>query len=124
MIFGTGVQTVRDIQIEDKLGLFIKEFSADLCSLELLIFFGRHPHARFNSTAVLHALTIQRFDTNAALKVLVEKKVVVSHFENGIFLYSLTKEEPAHSLVTQLVNIDQGQWQTIIEHILNGQGIS
>ncbi len=114
---------MRQVKIEDKLGLFIKEFSADLCSLELLIFFSRHPHARFNSTAVLHALTTKRYDTNAALKILVEKKIVVSHFENGIFLYSLTKEEPAHSLATQLVSIDQGQWQTIIEHILDGQEI-
>ena len=115
---------MRNIQIEDKLGLFIKEFSADLCSLELLIFFSRHPHARFNSNAVLHALTTKRFDTNAALKRLVEKKIVVSYFENGIFLYSLTKEEPSYSLTTQLVNIDQSQWQTIIEHILDEQGIA
>jgi len=114
---------MRDIVIEDKLALFIKEFSADLCSLELLIYFGRHPHARFNSTAVLHALTIKRFDTNAALKILVDKKVVVSNFENGLLLYSLTKQEPTHSLVTKLVSIDQSQWQTIIEHILKGQGI-
>jgi len=123
MIFGTGVRTVREIQIEDKLGLFIQQFSADLCSLELLIFFGRHPHARFNSTAILHASPSKRFDTNASLRLLVEKKVVISNFENGIFLYSLTKEEPSHSLVTQLVNIDHSQWQTIVEHILNGQGI-
>jgi hypothetical protein len=114
---------LRDIQIEDKLGVFIKEFSEDLCSLELLLFFSRHPHARFNSTAVLHALTIKKFYTNAALKTLVQKKIVVCYLENGITLYSLTKEEPAHSLAAQLVSIDQSQWQTILEHILDAQGI-
>jgi hypothetical protein len=123
MRVGTGVQTVRDIQIEDKLCIFIKEFSEDLCSLELLLFFSRHPHARFNRTAVLHASMTKNFDTNEALEILVDKKIVISYFENGITLYALTKDEPAHSLAAQLVNIDQRQWQVILEHILKAQGI-
>ena len=114
---------MRDLQIEDKLGNFIKEFSEDLCSLELLLFFSRHPHARFNRTALLHALTTKKFDTDVALKILIEKKIVISCQENGIVLYVLTKEEPAHSLAAQLVNIDQRQWQIILEHILDAQGI-
>jgi len=118
-----GVETVRDIQIEEKLNSFIKEFSQDLCSLELLLFFSRHPHARFNRTAVLHASTAKNYDTNAALKVLVDKKIVISHIENGVTLYTLTKNEPAHSLAIQLVSIDQHQWQIILEHILDAQGI-
>ena len=114
---------MRDIQIEDKLGNFIKEFSEDLCSLELLLYFSRHPHARFNRNALVHASTTRKFDTDQALKTLVEKKIVVSHSENGIILYSLTKDEPVHSLAAQLVNIDQGQWQIILEHILDAHGI-
>jgi len=123
MRVGTGVQTVKDIAIEEKLNQFIKEFSEDLYSLELLLFFSRHPHARFNCTSVLHALTTKKFDINAALQVLKDKKIVVTYFENGITLYALTKEEPAHSLASELVNIDQRQWQTVIEHILDAQGI-
>jgi hypothetical protein len=114
---------VREIQIEDKLNSFIKIFSEDLCSLELLLFFSRHPHARFNKTAVLHSSTTKKLDANSALKLLVDKKIVISSFENGIVLYALTKEEPAHSLAVQLVNIDQRQWQIILEHILDAQGI-
>jgi hypothetical protein len=114
---------LRDTQIEDKLRNFINEFSEDLCSLELLLFFSRHPHARFNCTAVLHALTTKKFDTNTALQVLVAKKIVVSCHENGITLYTLTKDEPAHSLATQLANIDQRQWQIILEQILDVHGI-
>jgi len=118
-----GVQTLREIQIEDKLGNFIKEFSDDLCSLELLLYFSRHPHARFNRSAVLHASATKKFDTDQALKILIEKKMVVSYFENGITLYALTKEEPVHSLAAQLVNIDQRQWQIILGQILDAQGI-
>ncbi len=118
-----GVQTLREIQIEDKLGNFIKEFSEDLCSLELLLYFSRHPHARFNRSAVLHATTTKKFDTDKALKTLIEKKIVVSFLENGITLYALTKNEPIHSLAAELVSIDQRQWQIILGQLLDAQGI-
>lgn len=114
---------MKDIGIEDKLCNFIKGFSDDLCSLELLLFFSRHPNARFNRTAVLHAITTRQFDTGIALKQLIDRKLVVTYTENGISLYALTKEEPAHSLAAQLVNIDQRQWQVVLEHILDAQDI-
>ncbi len=115
---------MKNIEIEDKLCNFVRAFGEDLCSLELLLFFSRHPKARFNRTAVLHApITSGQFDTGIALKNLIDKKIVVTHCENGITLYALTKEEPLHSLASELINIDQRQWQIILEQILNAQGI-
>ena len=114
---------MKEVDIEDKLCSFIREFGDDLTSLELLLFFSRHPHARFNRPAVFHALTAKQFDVGIALKRLVDRKLVVTCCEHGMTLYALTKDEPAHSLATQLANIDQHQWQTIIEHILDAQGI-
>jgi hypothetical protein len=114
---------VEDIKIEDRLSNFIKNFSDDLCSLELLLFFSRHPNARFNRSAITHSLTTKKFDTGVALKHLTDQKMVVAYFEHGITLYALTKEEPILSLALDLVNIDQKKWQDILEHILNAQGI-
>jgi hypothetical protein len=114
---------VKNIDIEDKLYSFIKDFGDDLNSLELLLFFSRHPNARFNRTAVIHAITTQQFDTGIALKRLIDNKVVVTYFENGITLYALTREEPIHSLAAQMKSIDQSQWQVILGHILDAQGI-
>jgi hypothetical protein len=114
---------LRDIDIEDKLCNFIKDFGDDLFSLELLLFFSRHPNARFNRTSILHVLTTKQFDTGIALKRLIDKKIVVTHSENGVSLYALTREEPLHSLAAGLVNIDQRQWQVIVEQILNAQEI-
>ena len=114
---------MKDIDIGDKLCTFVKDFCDDLSSLELMLFFSRHPHARFNHSAVIHVLRSKRFDAAIALKRLVEKKIVVSYTENGITLYALTKEEPAHSLAAQLVHIDQSQWQVIVEQILTVEGI-
>jgi hypothetical protein len=115
---------VKEIDIEDKLCDFIKNFSDDLYSLELLLFFSRHPNARFNRTAVLHApVKSRQFDTGISLKQLIDKKLVVTYHENGIILYALTKEEPLHTLSAQLANIDQRQWQIILGYILDAQGI-
>jgi hypothetical protein len=116
---------VKEIDVEDKLYTFIKDFNDDLYSLELLLFFSRHPNARFNRTVVLHAPIVsgRQFDTSIALRRLMDKKLVVTYAENGITLYALTKEEPAHTLAADLVNIDQRQWQIILEQILDSQGI-
>jgi hypothetical protein len=114
---------VKDVQIEVKLSDFINEFSDNLYCLELLIFFSRHPNARFNRSAILNAVKIEHFEASISLKHLVDRKVIATYAENGITLYGLTKEEPAHTLASQLISIDQHQWQIILEQLLNAQGI-
>ena len=114
---------MKNIEIEDKLSNFINEFSDNLYCLELLMFFSRHPNARFNRSAILHSAKIEPFEASISLNHLVNKKVVVAYSENDITLYGLTKEEPTHTLASQLVSIDQNQWQIILEQLLNAQGI-
>ncbi len=114
---------MKDIELENKLCQFIAGFANDLCSLELLLFFGRHPNASFNRTALIHVLTSRRFDTNIALRKLIEQKLVTPHNENGVTLYRLTREESLRDLVTSLVNVGQSQWEAILEKILDEQGI-
>jgi len=114
---------VKDVEIEDKLSNFINQFADNLYCLELLMFFSRHPNARFNRSAVLHSVKIAHFEASISLKHLVDKKVVVAYSENEITLYGLTKEEPAHSLASKLVSIDQSRWQIILDQLLDAQGI-
>jgi hypothetical protein len=114
---------VKEIKIEDQLCNFIKNFCDDLCTLELLLFFSRHPNARFNRSAVLHVVTTKRFDTGLALKKLIDRNVVVTYTENNISLYALTKSEPEHTLACQMLSIDQSQWQVILLQILDVQDI-
>ena len=68
---------MRDIQIEDNLQNFINDLSDDLYALELLMFFTRHPHTRFNSAALLRAVHNRPYDTNVSLKKLIDKKIIV-----------------------------------------------
>jgi hypothetical protein len=114
---------LKEIKIEDQLCSFIKEFCDDLCSLELLLFFSRHPNARFNRAAVLHAVSTKRFDTGLALKKLIDLKVVDTYTENNLTLYALTKNEPTHDLACQMLTIDQSQWPLILLQILEAQDI-
>jgi hypothetical protein len=114
---------LKDIEIEDKLCNFVMDFGDDLNSLELLVFFCRHPRVKFNRTAVIHALLANQFDAGIALKRLIDKKIIITNNEHGVTLYSLTKEEPVNSLASELVNIDQNQWQKILGQILKAQGI-
>jgi hypothetical protein len=109
---------VENINTRDMIANFIKNFANDLCSLELLMFFGRHPNARFNRTAVLRAISAKRFDTGIALKHLMDQKLVITFFENGITLYALSKEELIRTAVFELKNIDRLQWQSLVEQIL------
>jgi hypothetical protein len=114
---------VSGIELDEDICNFIREFGGDLSSLELLLFFSRHPNTRFNRTAVMQALVTRQFDTGIILQRLIKKKMVVTCDDNGVTLYGLTKEEPAHSLAARLVNIGQLQWQVILEQILDAQGI-
>jgi hypothetical protein len=114
---------LKDIDVEDKLCNFIKDFCDDLNSLELLIFFSRHPLAKFNRTAVVHALLAKQFDAGIALKRLIDKRIIVTSNVNGMTLYSLTREEPSYTLAVELVNIDQSKWQRVLEQILKAQNI-
>jgi hypothetical protein len=114
---------VENVKIEGNLLNLINELSDDLYALELLVFFSRHPHTRFNRAAVFRAVGNRPYDTAVALKRLMEKEIVVAYNENKTMLYSLTKDEVLHNMCSQIINIDQQQWRLILEHILDVQGI-
>jgi hypothetical protein len=115
---------LEDVRLAERLCTFIKDFCDDLCCLQLLLFFARHPGVRFNRTAVLQAArAVRQFDAIPGLKRLIDRKIVVTYTENGITLYGLCKEEPIHSTVVDLCHIDQRQWQILVEQILKSQGI-
>ncbi|MDP2917786.1 MAG: hypothetical protein Q8O16_07665 [Dehalococcoidia bacterium] len=109
---------MQDIAVQDKLLEFINDFGDDLSSLELLLFFGRHPHARFNRAAVAHALNIRRIDLVKSLRCLIDRKLVVTCVENDVTLYSLTRDASLQTLVLGLLDIGQHQWQLIAERII------
>ncbi|MBI2848109.1 MAG: hypothetical protein HYX83_02940 [Chloroflexi bacterium] len=100
-----------EIALEKKLYQFISEYADDPhCLLELLRFWGRHPSARFNRLAIIHALDCQQSLVNKALSYLLDRGVVQGHTESDVTLYSLTELEPVRSLVLSLAKRDLPQY--------------
>ncbi len=106
----------QEVGVEDKLCQFIKDYCDGQCSQELLLFLGRHRQARFSYLAILHALGARRLDIDRALQHLMNKGLVkMSIADNGLPLYSLTRDESLFGLVSGLAALDWWQWQIIRE---------
>lgn len=58
----------------DKLAQVTKEYDNDPCSLELLLFLGRHPYTRFSLLAIVHALNAWKVEVERAI-VSLKKRV-------------------------------------------------
>ncbi len=108
---------VTQIDIDDNLCRFIKEFTDDHCCLELLQFFARYPRTRFSGLAVSHALNGRKLFTERALRLLINKGIIKKCVENNVPLYSLTEDEALRSLVLELAKFDRCQWQLVLRHI-------
>ena len=109
-------EEIREVtEVEDKLGQLIKEYGDDRCSLELLMFLGKHPHARFSRMAIAHSIDAQRLNIDRPLKQLITNGLIRMWVENGLPLYSLTEDESLGGVVSQLVNLDWYKWQTILK---------
>lgn len=108
---------VHDLSVEERLRQFVKEYDGDHCSLELLLFLGRHPHARFSQLAIVHALNSWRLDVERALRHLKDKGLITTHAENGTAFYSLTENESLRNPVLDLLKIDWYQWQPVLRQV-------
>lgn len=103
--------TLTDTTVDGKLCQFLKEYDGDQCSLELIIFLGRHPNTRFSRLAIVHALNARRLDIERALRHLKEKGLVTAYPDNGTAVYSLTDDESLRTSVLDLLKISWWDWQ-------------
>ncbi len=108
-----------DLELDNKQRELIECYCDDLNSLEILMFFSRHPQSRFNQTALIHSASHGNIDNRSSLKKLIDKKIIVKTIENGTILYSLNKKEPEYSQICKINQMDQGQRQTLIEQFIS-----
>jgi hypothetical protein len=106
------------VAIEGGLAECIQNYSDDRCCLlELLRFFGKHPHTRYSRCAVVQALKNEGIFAERGLKYLAGKGLVSMEIENTIRLYSLTREEPMRSWVLDLLRYDWYHWQSLVRQV-------
>jgi hypothetical protein len=94
----------------------IKEYDNDPYCLELIQFFGQHPHTRFSGLAILHALSVsgERLYVEKALRQLVDKGLVKTYSENNIAFYCLTDDDALRQAALDATRLDWSQWQVML----------
>ncbi len=96
-----------NIVVEGNLLQFAKEYCNNYSSLELLLFFGRHPHAWFSQQAIIRALDARKAEIFEAIQYLMDKGLVVTRTnESGLRFFSLAKDSPSRDSVLELVALD------------------
>jgi hypothetical protein len=70
----------------------IKRYAEDRSCQEVILFLGRHPHARFSRLAIVHALNGYKLYTEQALNHLANDGVVKRFVKDNLPLYSLNED--------------------------------
>jgi len=98
--------TTSEMALRDTVTQLTKSYPHDRDSLmELLLFWGRYPRARFNLPAITCALRQGRQCIERVLSYLTEAGVVKETCENDVHLYSLTDDNEIRTEVLALTGL-------------------
>ena len=86
---------------------FLRENEFKGLRLRLLLFWCRHPQAKFNIDCIAHVLDVTRHHLHEILKELVEKGLIHEQYcSSGIAHYSLNHDHAIFSYITELAKLD------------------
>ena len=86
---------------------FLKENEFTGLRLRLLLFWGRHPQAKFNLDCIAHILDITSHHLHELMKELIVKGMVKEQYcTSGIAHYSLNYEHNFSSHIKHLAELD------------------
>lgn len=78
--------------------------------LQVLLFYRRHPRAKFTLECIARALDVPRLYLRETVKALVEKGIIEKqHTGNGITWYFLSQEQQKRQCVEELAHLDWGE---------------
>jgi len=90
---------------------FLRENDFTGHRLRLLLFWGRHPQAKFNLDCIAHVFDITHHHLREMLRELIEKGMVEEKYcTSGIAHYSLNPEHALSDYVQELATLD---WSAI-----------
>jgi hypothetical protein len=100
-----------DSFLHEDLMSFLKENEFTGLKLRLLLFWGRHPQARFNIDCIAHVLDITRHHLREVMRDLIDQGMINEQYcTNGIAHYSLNHE---HSLSQHIQLLAELDWSAI-----------
>lgn len=100
---------------------FLKENGFTGFKLKLLLFWGRHPQAKFNIDCIAHVLNTTRHQLHGTLSELIDMGMINEQYcASGIAHYSLNQEHVINQYVSELSKLD---WSVIknLEGELEGE---
>jgi hypothetical protein len=90
---------------------FLRDNEFTGIKLRLLLFWGRHPQAKFNIDCVAHVLDITRHHLREIMSELIDQGLINEQYcTSGIAHYSLNHE---HSLSQHVQDLAQLDWSSI-----------
>jgi hypothetical protein len=91
---------------------FLKENDITGHRLRLLLFWGKHPQAKFNLDCIAHTLDITCFHMRELLREMISKGIVEERLcESGIAHYSLNS---GHALIEYIQELADLDWKAIM----------
>ncbi len=94
---------------DDSLVSFLRDNEFTGLKLKLLLFWGRHPQAKFNIDCIAHVLDITQHHLRDILRDLIVKGMVNEHYcHSGIAHYSLNNEHEVSGYISELAHLDWG----------------
>jgi hypothetical protein len=91
---------------------FLKEHDITGHRLRLLLFWGRHPQAKFNLDGIAHVLDITCFHMRALLRELVSQGIIEEQYcASGIAHYSLNTGHALSECIQELAGLD---WKALM----------
>jgi hypothetical protein len=107
MVINNCVQTM----VHEDLISFLKENEFTGLRLRLLLFWGRHPQAKFNLDCMAHFLDITRHHLREILQEMIDSGMVNEQYcASGIAHYSLNYD---HAMSTHIQHLAELDWSAI-----------
>ena len=102
---------------KEDLRRFLQKHGDNRIKRELLLFWGRHPNARFTKFALCYAVDCSGLQAEQSLKSHMEAGLVEELTnERGLTFYSLTDDEAKRQLIIELADFDWSQWNPMLRY--------
>lgn len=107
MLISDGCERV----LHEDLVSFLRENEFTGLKLRLLLFWGRHPQAKFNIDCIAHVLDVTRHHLREIMRELINNGMITEQYcTSGIAHYSLNHEHALSQHIQQLGELD---WSAI-----------
>ena len=106
-----------NIASQKQLFQLLSKYAGNRATKDLLVFWCRHPNAKFARSAIYCDSGPSRLDVDKGLEEMVEAGLVDTNVHNSVRLYWLTVNEEKRQPITELATLGWAQWQRMVRRL-------